>query len=70
MVDLPADSAIVELVKAGEGKLLVVGSGHGLVVDMQVALANAQWQQVLNAVAGAGGGLCAGHWRYGGIGRC
>ncbi|MDC3294183.1 DNA topoisomerase IV subunit A, partial [Alphaproteobacteria bacterium] len=40
MVDLPADSDIVKLVRAGDGKMLVAAStGHGLVVDMQGALA-------------------------------
>ena len=50
MVDLPADSAIVELVRAGSGKLLVAAStGHGLIVDMQGALAQTRiGKQVLN----------------------
>ena len=40
MVDLPADSSIVKLIRANKGKLLVAAStGHGLVVDMQAALA-------------------------------
>ncbi len=50
MVDLPADSAIVKLVRAGKGKLLIAAStGHGLVVDMQSALAQTRnGKQVLN----------------------
>ena len=50
MVDLPADSEIVKLVVAGNGKLLIAAStGHGLVVDMQGALAQTRTgKQVLN----------------------
>ena len=50
MVDLPADSAIVKLVRVNEGKLLVAAStGHGLIVDMQDALAQTRiGKQVLN----------------------
>ena len=50
MVDLPADSAIVQLVRASSGKLLVAAStGHGLIVDMQGALAQTRiGKQVLN----------------------
>ncbi len=50
MVDLPADREIVKIVIAGDGKLLVVASsGHGLVVDMQGALAQTRTgKQVLN----------------------
>ena len=50
MVDLPADSAIVKLVRVNKGKLLVAAStGHGLIVDMQDALAQTRiGKQVLN----------------------
>ena len=50
MVDLPADSAIVKLVRVKKGKLLVAAStGHGLIVDMQGALAQTRiGKQVLN----------------------
>ncbi len=50
MVDLPADSAIIKLVRANKGKLLVAAStGHGLIVDMQGALAQTRiGKQVLN----------------------
>ncbi len=50
MVDLRADSEIVKLVRANGGKLLVAAStGHGLVVDIQGALAQTRaGKQVLN----------------------
>ena len=50
MVDLPADSAIIKLVRVNKGKLLVAAStGHGLIVDMQGALAQTRiGKQVLN----------------------
>ena len=50
MVDLPAESAIIKLVRVRKGKLLVAAStGHGLIVDMQGALAQTRiGKQVLN----------------------
>jgi topoisomerase-4 subunit A len=50
MVDLPADSAIIKLVRVDKGKLLVAAStGHGLIVDMRGALAQTRiGKQVLN----------------------
>ncbi|MDC1383384.1 DNA topoisomerase IV subunit A [Candidatus Puniceispirillum sp.] len=50
MLDLPADSEIVKLVIAGDGKLLVAANtGHGLIVDMQSAVAQTRsGKQVLN----------------------
>ena len=50
MVDLPVDSKIIKLVRADNGKLLVAAStGHGLVVDMQSAVAQTRTgKQVLN----------------------
>ena len=50
MVDLPADGEIVKLVRANKGKLLVAAStGHGLIVDVQGALAQTRiGKQVLN----------------------
>ena len=50
MVDLPADSAIVKLVRVNRGKLLVAAStGHGLVVDIKDAVAQTRiGKQVLN----------------------
>jgi len=61
MVDLPADSAIVDLIKAGDGKLLVAAStGHGLVVDMQAAVAQTRnGKQVLNISGTARAVACA-----------
>ncbi len=50
MVDLPAESEIVKLVRVQNGKLLVAAStGHGLVVNMEDALAQTRTgKQVLN----------------------
>ena len=50
MVDLPAESEIVKLVRVQNGKLLVAAStGHGLVVSMEDALAQTRaGKQVLN----------------------
>jgi topoisomerase-4 subunit A len=61
MVDLPADSDIVKLVRAGNGKMLVAAStGHGLVVDMQGALAQTRnGKQVLNLAGSARAVACA-----------
>ncbi|MDP4924476.1 MAG: DNA topoisomerase IV subunit A, partial [Alphaproteobacteria bacterium] len=61
MVDLPADSDIVKLVRAGDGKMLVAAStGHGLVVDMQGALAQTRnGKQVLNLSGSARAVACA-----------
>jgi topoisomerase-4 subunit A len=61
MVDLPADSDIVKLVRAGDGKMLVAAStGHGLVVDMQGALAQTRnGKQVLNLAGSARAVACA-----------
>ena len=61
MVDLPADSAIVDLIKPGDGKLLVAAStGHGLVVDMQAAVAQTRnGKQVLNISGTARAVACA-----------
>ena len=61
MVDLPADSDIVKLVRAGEGKMLVAAStGHGLVVDMQAAIAQTRnGKQVLNIGGTARAVACA-----------
>ena len=61
MVDLPADSDIVKLVRASDGKMLVAAStGHGLVVDMQGALAQTRnGKQVLNLSGSARAVACA-----------
>ena len=61
MVDLPADSEIVKLVIAKDGKLLVAAStGHGLVVDMQGAVAQTRTgKQVLNITGTARAVACS-----------
>ena len=61
MVDMPAESVIIKLVKASGGKLLVAASsGHGLVVDMQAALAQTRnGKQVLNVSGTARAVACA-----------
>ena len=61
MVDMPAESDIIKLVKASGGKLLVAASsGHGLVVDMQAALAQTRnGKQVLNVSGTARAVACA-----------
>ncbi|MBL6595769.1 MAG: DNA topoisomerase IV subunit A [Candidatus Puniceispirillum sp.] len=61
MVDLPADYDIVKLLCAGDGKMLVAAStGHGLVVDMQGALAQTRnGKQVLNLSGTARAVACA-----------
>ena len=50
MVDVPVDTPLVSLIKAGEGNLLVAAStGHGLVIDMKSAMAQTRsGKQVLN----------------------
>jgi len=61
MVDLPADSDIVKLLRASDGKMLVAAStGHGLVVDMQGAVAQTRnGKQVLNLSGSARAVACA-----------
>ena len=61
MVDLPVDSDIIKLVCAGDGKMLVAAStGHGLVVEMQAALAQTRnGKQVLNVSGSARAVACA-----------
>ena len=61
MVDLPADCDIVKLLRAGDEKMLVAAStGHGLVVDMQGALAQTRnGKQVLNLSGTARAVACA-----------
>ncbi len=55
MIDIPADTGLVSLLRAAEGRLLVASStGHGLLVDMKSALAQTRsGKQVLNLAAGA-----------------
>ena len=60
MVDVPVDSPLVSLIKAGEGNLLVAAStGHGLVIDMKSALAQTRsGKQVLNLSGNARAVAC------------
>ena len=60
MVDVPVDSPLVSLIKAGEGNLLVAAStGHGLVIDMKSALAQTRsGKQVLNLSGAARAVAC------------
>ena len=55
MLDIPADVALVNILKAVSGKLLVASDkGHGLVVDMDSAMAQTRGgKQVLNLPSGA-----------------
>ncbi|MGC6474185.1 MAG: DNA topoisomerase IV subunit A [Candidatus Puniceispirillaceae bacterium] len=60
MIDMPADTPLVKLLKAGEGRLLVAAStGHGLVIDMKSAMAQTRsGKQVLNVSGGAKAVAC------------
>jgi len=60
IIDLPADTPLVTLLKAGEGRLLVAAStGHGLVIDMKSAMAQTRsGKQVLNVSRGAKAVAC------------
>ena len=60
MVDVPVDSTLVSLIKAGEGNLLVAAStGHGLVIDMKSAMAQTRsGKQVLNLSGNARAVAC------------
>ena len=60
MIDMPADTPLVKLIKAGEGRLLVAAStGHGLVIDMKSAMAQTRsGKQVLNVSGGARAVAC------------
>ena len=57
---MPADTPLVTLLKAGEGRLLVAAStGHGLVIDMKSAMAQTRsGKQVLNVSGGAKAVAC------------
>ncbi len=61
MMDVPADVPLVNIVKAGKGKLLVASDkGHGLLVDMDSALAQTRnGKQVLNLPLGARAVVCS-----------
>ena len=60
MVDVPVDTPLVSLIKAGEGNLLVAAStGHGLVIDMKSAMAQTRsGKQVLNLSGNARAAAC------------
>ena len=60
MLDIPADVAFVNILKAVSGKLLVASDkGHGLVVDMDSAMAQTRGgKQVLNLPSGARAVAC------------
>ena len=60
MIDMPVDTPLVTLLKAGEGRLLVAASsGHGLVIDMKSAMAQTRsGKQVLNVSGGAKAVAC------------
>ena len=60
MVDVPVDTPLVSLIKAGEGNLLVAAStGHGLVIDMKSAMAQTRsGKQVLNLSGNARAVAC------------
>ena len=60
MLDIPADVALVNILKAVSGKLLVASDkGHGLVVDMDSAMAQTRGgKQVLNLPSGGRAVAC------------
>ena len=60
IIDIPADTPLVTLLKAGEGRLLVAAStGHGLVIDMKSAMAQTRsGKQVLNVSGGVKAVAC------------
>jgi topoisomerase-4 subunit A len=60
MVDVPVDTPLVSLIKAGEENLLVAAStGHGLVIDMKSAMAQTRsGKQVLNLSGNARAVAC------------
>ena len=60
MLDIPAEVALVNILKAVSGKLVVASDkGHGLVVDMDSAMAQTRGgKQVLNLPSGARAVVC------------
>ena len=60
MMDVPADVSLVNILKAETGKLLVASDkGHGLIVDIDSALAQTRnGKQVLNLPLGARAVAC------------
>ena len=60
MIDMPADTPLVKLMKVTDGRLLIAAStGHGLVIDMKAAMAQtSSGKQVLNLSGGAKAVAC------------
>ena len=60
MIDMPADTPLVKLLKVTDGRLLIAAStGHGLVIDMKAAMAQTRsGKQVLNLSGGAKAVAC------------
>ena len=60
MIDMPADTPLVKLMKVTDGRLLIAAStGHGLVIDMKAAMAQTRsGKQVLNLSGGAKSVAC------------
>ena len=60
MFDIPADSSIISIMRGGTGKMLVASNaGHGMIVDMQSAIAQTRsGKQVLNLGTGGKAAFC------------
>ncbi len=60
MIDIPVDTPLVKLMKAKDGRLLIAAStGHGLVIDMKLAMAQTRsGKQVLNLSGSARAVAC------------
>jgi topoisomerase-4 subunit A len=60
MIDMPADTPLVKLMKVTDGRVLIAAStGHGLVIDMKAAMAQTRsGKQVLNLSGGAKAVAC------------
>jgi len=60
MLDIPADASIIAIMRGGIGKMLVASNaGHGMIVDMQSAIAQTRsGKQVLNLGAGGKAVIC------------
>ena len=60
MIDMPADTPLLKLMKVTDGRLLIAAStGHGLVIDMKAAMAQTRsGKQVLNLSGGAKAVAC------------
>ena len=60
MIDMPADTPLVKLMKVTDGRLLIAAStGHGLVIDIKAAMAQTRsGKQVLNLSGGTKAVAC------------